>query len=176
MPKRDAVYFIDGRRIRSLEDFLPVVGEAVSGPGGYFGRGSLGGTGHFLRESAAVCKLTLPERHRWDTQWLSPWPPRIRTTAPEAPTDIPCGLPLTSSDVSPGRPADKFVRPLSIGQSEGGPGRIAPRETGHSFDLGRTHRDRAESVSETSRNLFEHGRHTGDVASLHDGCGFDGNL
>ncbi|QOW01711.1 barstar family protein (plasmid) [Rhodococcus pyridinivorans] len=38
MPKGDAVYFIDGRRIRSLEDFLSVVGEAVSGLGGYFGR------------------------------------------------------------------------------------------------------------------------------------------
>jgi len=34
-------------------------------------RGGLGGTGHFLRESAAVCKLTLPARHRWDTQWLA---------------------------------------------------------------------------------------------------------
>ena len=38
MPKRDAVYFVDGRRIRSLEDLLSVVGEAVWGPGGYFGR------------------------------------------------------------------------------------------------------------------------------------------
>ena len=38
MPNRDAVYFIDGRQIRSLEDFFSVVGEAVTGPGGYFGR------------------------------------------------------------------------------------------------------------------------------------------
>ncbi|MEU5370550.1 barstar family protein [Streptomyces sp. NPDC005951] len=33
------VYVLDGRRIRSLEDFWLVMGEAVNGPGGYFGRG-----------------------------------------------------------------------------------------------------------------------------------------
>jgi len=38
MSHSNAVYVIDGRRIRSLEDFFCVVGETVSGPGGYFGR------------------------------------------------------------------------------------------------------------------------------------------
>ena len=33
-----AVYGIDGSRIGSLEDFWFVMGEAVNGPGGYFGR------------------------------------------------------------------------------------------------------------------------------------------
>ncbi|WNM39128.1 barstar family protein [Micromonospora halotolerans] len=32
------VYAIDGRRVQTLEDFWRVVGEAVNGPGGYFGR------------------------------------------------------------------------------------------------------------------------------------------
>lgn len=32
------VYGVDGRRIESLEDFWLVMGEAVNGPGGYFGR------------------------------------------------------------------------------------------------------------------------------------------
>lgn len=32
------VYGIDGRRIWSLEDFWLAMGEAVNGPGGYFGR------------------------------------------------------------------------------------------------------------------------------------------
>jgi RNAse (barnase) inhibitor barstar len=32
------VYGIDGSRIGSLEDFWLVMGEAVNGPGGYFGR------------------------------------------------------------------------------------------------------------------------------------------
>lgn len=32
------IYVLDGRRIHSLEDFWPVMGEAVNGPGGYFGR------------------------------------------------------------------------------------------------------------------------------------------
>ena len=32
------VYAIDGSRIGSLEDFWLVMGEAVNGPGGYFGR------------------------------------------------------------------------------------------------------------------------------------------
>ena len=31
------VYIIDGRQVRSLEDFWHVMGEAVNGPGGYFG-------------------------------------------------------------------------------------------------------------------------------------------
>ncbi|MFD7321572.1 barstar family protein [Streptomyces sp. NPDC059875] len=30
---------LDGKRIRTLEDFWRVMGEAVNGPGGYFGRG-----------------------------------------------------------------------------------------------------------------------------------------
>ncbi|MFD5199722.1 barstar family protein [Streptomyces sp. NPDC058375] len=34
-----AIYVLDGRRIRTLEDFWLVMGEAVNGPGGYFGRG-----------------------------------------------------------------------------------------------------------------------------------------
>lgn len=34
-------------------------------------RGGLGGKGSFVRQSAAACGLTLPARHRWDTQWLS---------------------------------------------------------------------------------------------------------
>lgn len=42
MSKPDVVYIIDGRRIHSLDDFYTVVGEAVGGPGAYFGR-SLGG-------------------------------------------------------------------------------------------------------------------------------------
>ncbi|GGP72286.1 barstar family protein [Streptomyces sindenensis] len=33
------IYVVDGRRIRTLEDFWLVMGEAVNGPGGYFGRG-----------------------------------------------------------------------------------------------------------------------------------------
>ncbi len=32
------VYAVDGSRIGSLEDFWLVMGEAVNGPGGYFGR------------------------------------------------------------------------------------------------------------------------------------------
>ncbi|MBS9376057.1 hypothetical protein [Rhodococcus sp. B50] len=31
-------------------------------------RGGLGGQGHFVRESAEACGLTLPPRHRWDAQ------------------------------------------------------------------------------------------------------------
>ncbi|OLZ74740.1 barnase inhibitor [Streptomyces sp. IMTB 2501] len=31
-------YVLDGTRIKSLEDFWRVLGEAVNGPGGYFGR------------------------------------------------------------------------------------------------------------------------------------------
>ncbi|MGF1429200.1 barstar family protein [Kitasatospora sp. LaBMicrA B282] len=31
-------YLLDGTRIRTLEDFWRVIGEAVNGPGGYFGR------------------------------------------------------------------------------------------------------------------------------------------
>ncbi|MGW1074857.1 barstar family protein [Streptomyces sp. NPDC002537] len=33
-----ATYVLDGTRIRTLEDFWRVIGEAVNGPGGYFGR------------------------------------------------------------------------------------------------------------------------------------------
>ncbi|MFI1676419.1 MULTISPECIES: barstar family protein [unclassified Streptomyces] len=32
------IYVLDGRRIHTLEDFWLVMGEAVNGPGGYFGR------------------------------------------------------------------------------------------------------------------------------------------
>lgn len=31
-------YVVDGSRVGSMEDFWRVVGEAVNGPGGYFGR------------------------------------------------------------------------------------------------------------------------------------------
>lgn len=31
-------YVLDGTQIRTLEDFLRVIGEAINGPGGYFGR------------------------------------------------------------------------------------------------------------------------------------------
>ncbi|MFC7217989.1 barstar family protein [Streptomyces polyrhachis] len=31
-------YVLDGQRIHNLEDFWRVMGEAVNGPGGYFGR------------------------------------------------------------------------------------------------------------------------------------------
>ncbi|SEE31181.1 Barstar (barnase inhibitor) [Streptomyces misionensis] len=31
-------YVLDGRQIRTLEDFWRVIGEAINGPGGYFGR------------------------------------------------------------------------------------------------------------------------------------------
>ncbi|WP_075267364.1 barstar family protein [Streptomyces sp. Tue 6075] len=31
-------YVLDGRQIRTLEDFYRVTGEAINGPGGYFGR------------------------------------------------------------------------------------------------------------------------------------------
>ncbi|MEU4081238.1 barnase inhibitor [Streptomyces venezuelae] len=31
-------YVLDGRQIRALEDFWRVIGEAINGPGGYFGR------------------------------------------------------------------------------------------------------------------------------------------
>jgi hypothetical protein len=31
-------YVLDGRQIRTLEDFWPVIGEAINGPGGHFGR------------------------------------------------------------------------------------------------------------------------------------------
>lgn len=33
-----AIYVLDGTQIRTLEDFWRVVGEAINGPGGYFGR------------------------------------------------------------------------------------------------------------------------------------------
>ncbi|MFE9852648.1 barstar family protein [Streptomyces sp. NPDC005576] len=33
-----ATYVLDGTRVRTLEDFWRIVGEAVNGPGGYFGR------------------------------------------------------------------------------------------------------------------------------------------
>ncbi|MER6201334.1 barstar family protein [Streptomyces sp. NPDC001586] len=32
------IYVLDGTRIHTLEDFWLVMGEAVNGPGGYFGR------------------------------------------------------------------------------------------------------------------------------------------
>jgi Barstar (barnase inhibitor) len=32
------VYVIDGGQVGSLEDFWRVIGEAVNGPGGYFGQ------------------------------------------------------------------------------------------------------------------------------------------
>ncbi|MEU7066324.1 barstar family protein [Streptomyces sp. NPDC046161] len=32
-------YVIDGARVHSLQDFWTALGEAVNGPGGYFGRG-----------------------------------------------------------------------------------------------------------------------------------------
>ncbi|MFJ7075465.1 barstar family protein [Streptomyces sp. NPDC098781] len=32
------IYVLDGGRIRTLEDFWLVIGEAINGPGGYFGR------------------------------------------------------------------------------------------------------------------------------------------
>ncbi|MDN3296762.1 barstar family protein [Streptomyces ficellus] len=32
------VYVIEGRRVTGLESFWQVIGEAVNGPGGYFGR------------------------------------------------------------------------------------------------------------------------------------------
>ncbi|WP_407837939.1 barstar family protein [Streptomyces sp. DSM 116496] len=32
------IYVLDGKRIHTLEDFWLVIGEAVDGPGGYFGR------------------------------------------------------------------------------------------------------------------------------------------
>ncbi|MDV7352808.1 barstar family protein [Rhodococcus oxybenzonivorans] len=38
MSKTDAVYVIDGRLVHSLADFYTIVGETVSGTGGYFGR------------------------------------------------------------------------------------------------------------------------------------------
>ncbi|MEE1791121.1 barstar family protein [Streptomyces sp. BE308] len=31
-------YVLDGTQIRTLEDFWRVIGEAINGPGGYFGR------------------------------------------------------------------------------------------------------------------------------------------
>ncbi|WP_043665055.1 barstar family protein [Streptomyces xylophagus] len=33
-----ATYVLDGTQIRTLDDFWRVIGEAVNGPGGYFGR------------------------------------------------------------------------------------------------------------------------------------------
>lgn len=33
------IYVLDGKQIQTLEDFWHVMGEAVNGPGGYFGRG-----------------------------------------------------------------------------------------------------------------------------------------
>ncbi|MGK5642393.1 barstar family protein [Streptomyces sp. URMC 126] len=33
-----STYVLDGTRIRTLEDFWRVIGEAINGPGGYFGR------------------------------------------------------------------------------------------------------------------------------------------
>jgi len=33
-----AVYVIHGERVRSLDDFYREIGEAINGPGGYFGR------------------------------------------------------------------------------------------------------------------------------------------
>ncbi|MEU9160583.1 barstar family protein [Streptomyces sp. NPDC048424] len=32
------IYVLDGKRIHTLEDFWRVMGEAINGPGGYFGR------------------------------------------------------------------------------------------------------------------------------------------
>jgi RNAse (barnase) inhibitor barstar len=32
------IYVLDGRQIRTLEDFWRVIGEAINGPGGYFGQ------------------------------------------------------------------------------------------------------------------------------------------
>ncbi|MEV1068788.1 barstar family protein [Streptomyces sp. NPDC050263] len=32
-----AIYVLDGTRVRTLEDFWRLIGEAVNGPGGYFG-------------------------------------------------------------------------------------------------------------------------------------------
>jgi RNAse (barnase) inhibitor barstar len=33
-----SVYVLDGTQVRTLEDFWRVIGEAINGPGGYFGR------------------------------------------------------------------------------------------------------------------------------------------
>ncbi|SEN98542.1 barstar family protein [Actinacidiphila rubida] len=33
-----AIYVLDGTQIRTLEDFWRGIGEAINGPGGYFGR------------------------------------------------------------------------------------------------------------------------------------------
>ncbi|MGG7569519.1 barstar family protein [Streptomyces sirii] len=33
-----AIYVLEGTQIRTLDDFWRVIGEAVNGPGGYFGR------------------------------------------------------------------------------------------------------------------------------------------
>jgi RNAse (barnase) inhibitor barstar len=33
-----AIYVLDGTQIRTLEDFWRVIGEAINGPGGYFGK------------------------------------------------------------------------------------------------------------------------------------------
>jgi RNAse (barnase) inhibitor barstar len=36
-PRRPVVYEIPGEQVTSLEDFYRVIGEAINGPGGYFG-------------------------------------------------------------------------------------------------------------------------------------------
>lgn len=33
-----AIYVLDGTQVRTLEDFWRLMGEAINGPGGYFGR------------------------------------------------------------------------------------------------------------------------------------------
>ncbi|MFJ2829267.1 barstar family protein [Streptomyces sp. NPDC087263] len=33
-----AIYVLDGTQVRTLEDFWRLIGEAVNGPGGYFGK------------------------------------------------------------------------------------------------------------------------------------------
>lgn len=38
-PRMTVIYVIDGSEVTGLERFWDVIGEAVNGPGGYFGRG-----------------------------------------------------------------------------------------------------------------------------------------
>lgn len=56
-------YVVEGARVGSLEDFWRVIGEAVNGPGGYFG-GNLDALNDCLRGGFGT-----PDDGDWEIEW-----------------------------------------------------------------------------------------------------------
>lgn len=62
-PDAPVVYRIDGRKIKSVNDFYREIGRAVNGPGGYFGR-NLDALADCLRGGFGT-----PENQRYEFEW-----------------------------------------------------------------------------------------------------------